>query len=403
VVLLGRLRARLTGSPKSGLSAELSTLIGPCALSDGSLPLLGMGRDVPDGVMRLRRGNLDVDWTTVTSAHFFGRMRDDMRRVADDLGARFEDNPLWGDRRVVTVHPLGGAPMGRHPGEAVCNAHGEVFGFPGLFVLDGSAMPGPVGANPSLTIAALADRACDHLLSALTAPSRPAAPPARVPAPVVPAPEPGPPAGATGLSFVEEMKGFVALDVTDPREGAALGRQLGQRLMFHLTIATDDVDRFVVDPDHQARATGWVECDVLGGRLPVAQGWFNLFVAADDGSEEAPTRRMLYRLHLGDPGDTPLTLIGHKQVHDDPGLDLWPDTSTLYVRILSGHVPAGEDEDAPVLAAGMITIHVGDFGRQMTTFRTDGPRPVHALEAFGRLFLGRLWEVYGPRAEAASR
>ncbi|WP_345032823.1 GMC oxidoreductase [Kutzneria kofuensis] len=56
--------------------------------------------------------------------------------------------------------------MGRHPGEGVCDPYGEVFGHPGLYVADGAAMPGPVGANPSLTIAAMADRLCDHLLLA---------------------------------------------------------------------------------------------------------------------------------------------------------------------------------------------------------------------------------------------
>jgi choline dehydrogenase-like flavoprotein len=56
-------------------------------------------------------------------------------------------------------HPLGGCPMGRDKTEGVVNSHGAVFGCPpGLYVADGSVMPGPVGPNPSLTIAALADR-----------------------------------------------------------------------------------------------------------------------------------------------------------------------------------------------------------------------------------------------------
>ncbi|MDQ3448057.1 MAG: GMC family oxidoreductase, partial [Chloroflexota bacterium] len=61
-------------------------------------------------------------------------------------------------------HPLGGAPMGRHAGEGVVDAWGEVFGYPGLYVADGSVMPGTVGPNPSLTIAALADRFADGIL-----------------------------------------------------------------------------------------------------------------------------------------------------------------------------------------------------------------------------------------------
>jgi cholesterol oxidase len=34
-----------------------------------------------------------------------------------------------------------------------------VFGYPGLYVIDGSAVSANIGANPSLTIAALAERA----------------------------------------------------------------------------------------------------------------------------------------------------------------------------------------------------------------------------------------------------
>jgi len=42
----------------------------------------------------------------------------------------------------------GGAPMGRDANEGVANSYGEVFGYPGLYVADGSLMPGPVGPNP---------------------------------------------------------------------------------------------------------------------------------------------------------------------------------------------------------------------------------------------------------------
>jgi cholesterol oxidase len=49
--------------------------------------------------------------------------------------------------------------------EGVVDSYGEVFDYPGLYIADGSAMPGPVGPNPSLTIAALSDRFADHLIA----------------------------------------------------------------------------------------------------------------------------------------------------------------------------------------------------------------------------------------------
>lgn len=156
--------ARGRAWPDNRMGREMSRLVGDGRLSAGSLPLLGMGRDVPDGLMRLRRGRLDVQWTTETSMRYFERVRATMREIAESLDASYLDNHMWFSRRIVTVHPLGGAPIGHHPVEAVCDAHGQVFGLPGLYVADGAAVPGPVGPNPSLTIAALADRMCTRML-----------------------------------------------------------------------------------------------------------------------------------------------------------------------------------------------------------------------------------------------
>jgi cholesterol oxidase len=128
------------------------------------LPLLGMGRDIPDGVMRLRRGHLDIDWTVKTSEAYFHRVRQTMKGISDQLGTRFEKTPLSLLRRVITVHPLGGCPMGRDEREGVVDAYGAVFNYPGLYVADGSVMPGPVGANPSLTIAAFANRMAQRIV-----------------------------------------------------------------------------------------------------------------------------------------------------------------------------------------------------------------------------------------------
>jgi cholesterol oxidase len=152
------------GTPDTDVTEHIADLLQSAELSAGGLPLLGMGRDIPDGRMFLRDGHLDLDWNRRRSNDYFARLRTTSRNVARALGGRYADNPIWFLRRVITVHPLGGAPMGRDASEGVVDAYGNVFGHPGLHVADGSVMPGPVGPNPSFTIAALADRFADHML-----------------------------------------------------------------------------------------------------------------------------------------------------------------------------------------------------------------------------------------------
>jgi len=56
-----------------------------------------------------------------------------------------------------TAHILGGATMGRSAAEGVCDAQGRVFGYPNLYVADGSLVPANLGVNPALTITALSE------------------------------------------------------------------------------------------------------------------------------------------------------------------------------------------------------------------------------------------------------
>jgi cholesterol oxidase len=414
--LWGRFTEFFKDAPDTNLSKELSDLIGDGALTVSSLPLLGMGRETADGRLHLRDGRLAADWNARTSEELFNRVRKTMQGIADVLGADYADNPMWFRKRIITVHPLGGAPMGDHPGEGVCDAFGEVFGFPGLYIADGAAMPGPVGPNPSLTIAAQADRLATRLLektSARRGAGGPTAPPATGAEPAGGAGSPGGAgngstygpasgshggtrgpstvvAGRTSLSFTEEMKGFVTYGETDTRIGElAEGRR---PLSFRLTITAADTDRFLAEPDHEATAAGWVDATGHGGRRPVERGTFNLFVA------EAPEDRRLmkYRLFYTDGEGRRRTLSGHKNVLHGPPTRIWPDTSTLYVRLLDGHVAEDEEDGAQVVAAGVLHIQLTDFARQLTTFRTTGPDGAGKLLDFGRFFAGELWEVYGP-------
>ncbi|WP_224241974.1 GMC oxidoreductase [Hyalangium gracile] len=152
-------------SRDTDVSAEIAEVLGDCVGSASSLPLLAMGRDLPDGRMTLNRdGLLDVDWRIRRSSSYFQRVRRTMAEIADALEGKLIPNPLSYLSRVITVHPLGGCPMGRSAEEGVVDAYGEVFNHPGLYVADGAVMPGPTGPNPSLTIAALADRFAEHVI-----------------------------------------------------------------------------------------------------------------------------------------------------------------------------------------------------------------------------------------------
>jgi cholesterol oxidase len=157
----------LTRSPNSDFGGELRQVLGDAHLSSGMMVMLGMGRDVPDGVMSLKGKWLELDWHLDGSRAYFERVKDAMGRMAAELGGDFRINPLWYFRKLVTVHGVGGCPMGRDAAEGVVDSYGEVFGQPGLWIADGSVMPGPVGPNPSLTIAAQADRCADRILGLL--------------------------------------------------------------------------------------------------------------------------------------------------------------------------------------------------------------------------------------------
>jgi cholesterol oxidase len=63
----------------------------------------------------------------------------------------------------TTAHLLGGCCMGSDASNGVIDARHAVFGHPGLYVIDGSAVSANPGVNPSLTITALAERAMSFI------------------------------------------------------------------------------------------------------------------------------------------------------------------------------------------------------------------------------------------------
>lgn len=88
--------------------------------------------------------------------------------IANEVGRRLAEKMGGVARNAIneavlnvptTAHILGGCAMANDASQGVVDGRCEVFGHPGLFVVDGSVVPGNLGVNPSLTITALAERA----------------------------------------------------------------------------------------------------------------------------------------------------------------------------------------------------------------------------------------------------
>ena len=82
-----------------------------------------------------------------------------MNAVAGAYGGTFTTLATWRlFRRILSVHSLGGCHLSDTPDRGVVSTHGEVHGYPGLFIADGSVVPTSIGFHPCMTIAALAER-----------------------------------------------------------------------------------------------------------------------------------------------------------------------------------------------------------------------------------------------------
>lgn len=125
--------------------------------------LLGMGRDINDGRILLSDDDQPIiRWKMARSKPHYDRLRREMGKIAKAMGGHFQVNPLTYLNRIIAVHPIGGCIMGDDPEHGVVDGYGEVFGHPGLYVVDASILPTSTGPNPSLTIAAMAERIADR-------------------------------------------------------------------------------------------------------------------------------------------------------------------------------------------------------------------------------------------------
>jgi cholesterol oxidase len=131
------------------------------------LPYLGMGTDASNGRLKLKDGQIDVEWSHRKSRQMFRELESALKDLSRSLQGKYVTSVLWEWplRKLLTAHPLGGCAMGNTIETSVTNHRGEVWGYANLLVADGSLVPSAVSVNPSLTISALAERVAFWLVN----------------------------------------------------------------------------------------------------------------------------------------------------------------------------------------------------------------------------------------------
>ncbi|WP_406447971.1 GMC oxidoreductase [Streptomyces sp. NBC_00876] len=108
-------------------------------------------------------GKVDLNWQAAWKQPSI----DMAKTIFDKINARegtiyrtdlFGVYKVWGDH--LTYHPLGGAVLDR-----ATDNYGRLHGYSGLYVIDGSLIPGNTSVNPFVTITALAERNIEKIIA----------------------------------------------------------------------------------------------------------------------------------------------------------------------------------------------------------------------------------------------
>jgi cholesterol oxidase len=142
-----------------------------------------MGEDEANGSFSIRGDELDLSWPAdkpIANQQCFSKIEEMIQRLSRAMGGTYTPLPTWeglepvfNEKTLIVTHPLGGCRIGPTMAEGAVNDFGQVFDgskkttdpvavHPGLFVVDGSVMPGALAANPTLTISAQAIKAVER-------------------------------------------------------------------------------------------------------------------------------------------------------------------------------------------------------------------------------------------------
>lgn len=373
-----------------------------------SAVFLAMGRDRANGVIRWgpKAPRAWVDWNVRSNLPLYDVEQLLTTDFAEDESAYHGTaafSPLWKRLRLpVAVHNLGGCPMSEHEGNGVVDPYGEVWGYPGLHVLDGAILPAATGVNPSHTIAAVAERNIENAIRKISgkaweAPQKAAAQQNPVPEPMrnaLPRNHTAPPVtDAITIEFEETLSGKVTL--ANNTQGSA---------DLSVKIHTSLLDEFMLDKEHTCKMEGVFRAAGLTtvDGATFGDGTFKLFVASTNSDFYA--RQMVYQFTFADSNRNQYTFDGVKDIKDHrldetpadmPGyflylFDIWRSLTTLTFQLT--------DASGAYAGDGELQISPGGILDQLKTFEVRAAKgrlgQTWHLARFARLFFGTLYDVY---------
>lgn len=356
---------------------------------------LVMCHDDGNGEMELKEDRLNIHWKDVGRQNIFRKVSGELASATTALGGNIIPNPTWTkilDYDLVTVHPLGGCPMGDDATRGVVDHKGQVFSgkqgtglHPGLYVMDGAVIPRPIGTNPLLTISALAERSCKMIAEEMGLSISYAFDSAGEVAKLGDT-------STTAVQFTETMKGYFSMhELTSYDLAYDRGKKENSPFEFTLTIQSEDVDSLINISDHEAGLFGTMYAPALSSApLSAFEGVFNLFIV-DPGYPER--KKMQYSAQLISQDGKRYFFDGFKDVYNDKGVDVWKDTTTLFINVYEG-----DSSSSRLLGKGKLHIELADFIKQLKTIKAvNAPSKKQGLTAiskFARFFAGNVYQTY---------
>ena len=124
------------------------------------LVVSGMGKDAMDGTVAFEGKQFRIRFDPENSP-IYAQIYATMQEMA-----RLSGRSIYAGRRPSTVHPMGGACVGRPETGGVVGADGQVHGVAGLYVVDAAAFPEPTAAPPTMSIGAWSENVAARFLQA---------------------------------------------------------------------------------------------------------------------------------------------------------------------------------------------------------------------------------------------